>query len=67
MSVEGSEYVVDEVNAERLTNWLNAGKWTRKEASLLFLEIDPDSVTGDCFCTFRDALNNRSPIGVAAG
>jgi hypothetical protein len=52
MSKEGSEYVVDEANAERLTVWLKAGQWTREEATDLFLEIRPRSVTYECFATF---------------
>ena len=52
MNMEASEYAVDEANAERLTTWLNAGQWTRKEATLLFLEIDPDRESGDIFSTF---------------
>lgn len=52
MKMEASEYAVDEANAERLTTWLNAGQWTRKEATLLFLEIDPDRESGECFSTF---------------
>lgn len=52
MNMEASEYVVDEANAERLTTWLNAGQWTREEATRLFLEINPRSVTFECFSTF---------------
>lgn len=52
MSMETSEYAVDEANEKRLRSWLTAGKWLRKEATLLFLEIDPDSESQACFSTF---------------
>lgn len=52
MSVEASEYVIDEANEEQLKSWLNAGQWTREEATLLFLEINPRSVSSECFSTF---------------
>lgn len=53
MSTEASEYVVDKANAELLASWLDAGLWTREEAVLVFLNIDPDSVTMECFRTFN--------------
>lgn len=52
MSNEASEYAVDEANAKLLKCWLNGGRWTREQATLLFLEIDPRSVTSECFSTF---------------
>jgi hypothetical protein len=52
MSIEASEYVVDEANARLLTLWLSAGQWTRRETTLLLLEIKPRSVTSECFSTF---------------
>lgn len=52
MSVEGSEYVVDEANVELLANWLDACLWSREDATLLFLDIDPDSVKDERFSTF---------------
>lgn len=61
-SIEGNvvgptaiEYAVDEKNAKLLKDWLNAGKWSIDEATLLFLEIDPDRSArqgGDYFVTF---------------
>jgi hypothetical protein len=52
MSMEPSGYVVDEANEKRLKSWLNAGQWTREEATYLFLDINPRSVTSECFSTF---------------
>jgi hypothetical protein len=52
MSVEADEYFVDEANEKLLKSWLNAGQWTREEATLLFLEINPCSVSSECFATF---------------
>ena len=75
MSMEASEYAVDEANEKRLKSWLTAGQWTRKEASLLFLDIDPDRETGEVFSTFSglgevqyeyfdDECKTRVPCGV---
>ncbi len=47
-----NEYDVDEGNAELLKSWLDAGKWSREQATLLFLDIDPDRAYGECFATF---------------
>ncbi len=52
MSLIGSEYDLDEKNAELLKSWVTAGKWSREQATLLFLDIDPDRTHGDCFSTF---------------
>ena len=52
MSMEASEYAVDEANAKQLTFWLTAGKWSWEQATLLFQEIDPDRQSGECFSTF---------------
>lgn len=46
------EYAVDEVNAELLKDWLDAGVWSKEEAILLFLDIDPDRKHRRCFTTF---------------
>ena len=53
MRKKASEYVVKEANVELLTYWLDAGLWTREEAVLLLLGIDPASVTAECFMTFN--------------
>lgn len=52
MSMEASEYAVDEANAKKLIFWLTAGKWSWEQATLLFQEIDPDRQYGECFSTF---------------
>lgn len=52
MGLKASEYAVDEANAKLLKSWLTAGKWSIEQATLLFLEIDPDRTQGDCFATF---------------
>lgn len=76
MSVEASEYVVDEANARLLTLLLSAGQWTRREATLLLLDIKPRNVTSECFATFsgqgqvlyeyfeHDDPNSKIPTGV---
>lgn len=70
------EFIVDEVNEKRLVSWLTAGIWSREEAALLFLEIDPDRQSGECFSTFSghgevqyeyfddDEPNSKVPCGV---
>ena len=52
MSLIASGYEVDEDNAKQLESWLTAGKWSIEEATLLFLEINPDTAFGECFATF---------------
>ena len=52
MSFIPSEYAVDVENEKLLKSWLTAGKWSTEEATLLFLEIDPDRAHGNCFTTF---------------
>ena len=52
MSLEEGEYVVDEFNGKLLSDWLDTGKWSREQATLLFLDIDPDRAHGECFSTF---------------
>ena len=52
MGLMANEFGVDESNAKRLKSWLSAGQWSSEEATLLFLEIDPDRTHGDCFSTF---------------
>jgi hypothetical protein len=52
MSMKASVYVVDEANEKLLALWLIAGRWTRSEAALLFLDIDPDYDYGETFSTF---------------
>lgn len=75
MRMEASEYAVDEANEKRLKCWLTAGQWTRNEATLLFLEIDPDREYGEVFSTFSglgevqydyfdDECKTRVPCGV---
>ena len=76
MTVGENEYVVDEFNGKLLTAWLEAGRWTKREAKLLFLDIDPDREHGECFSTFSghgavqyeylgddDASSSRMPHG----
>lgn len=53
MSTEASKYAVHGANENRLKAWLKAGQWTREEAVLLLLGIDPASVTAECFMTFN--------------
>ncbi len=69
-------YDIDERNAELLKSWLDAGKWSREQATLLFLDIDPDRVNGECFAKFSghgsiqydycddDDPRSRIPTGV---
>ena len=38
-------------NPNRIMTWLKMGKWTTEQATLLFLDIDPDTKYGDCFET----------------
>lgn len=75
MSMEASEYAVDEANEKRLRSWLTAGKWSWEQATLLCLEIDPDRQSGECFSTFSghgevqyeyfdDDRKTRVPCGV---
>lgn len=52
MNTQSSGYVIDEANAERLTCWLDAAQWTRREATLLFLDTDPDREYVNRFSTF---------------
>ncbi len=47
-----SDYTIDESNAKQLKAWLTAGKWSIQDATLLFLDIDPDRHCGECFATF---------------
>jgi hypothetical protein len=73
MSMEASEYAVDDANENLLRSWLTAGKWERRQAKLLFLDIDPDREFGECFSTFSghgevhyeyDEFGNEVPDGV---